>query len=147
MAGTKAGAGWELGDDADVPLPSSYSLAAPLGQMLAASEHPNGCREFLGASDGRAQGGLEGDEQPCNATGWAARMVPRVSYLPTATAALQTLPACPCIGPPLQPEQTADAQRLFKYWPTRKQSKAALKVMLFVQRREGLARRVACGRA
>lgn len=51
------------------------------------------------------------------------------------------------LDPPLQPEQTADAQRLFKYWPTRMQSKAALKVMLFVQRREELAGRVACGRA
>lgn len=60
-----------------------------------------------------------------------------VPHLPASTTTLQTLLACPGHAPgSLQPEQTADARRLFKYQPTQTRSKAAFKVVLFEQQRE-----------
>lgn len=46
MVGSEAGAGGELGDGADAPFPSSYSLVAPLVQAGAALEHRDDCREL-----------------------------------------------------------------------------------------------------
>lgn len=56
----EAGAGWELGDDADVPLPSSFSLVAPLVQGVLTLKHQNDHREspwgFIQGSVWRCRG-------------------------------------------------------------------------------------------